>query len=150
MILLDSNILIYAHAADSPFHVSARQLRDQAAQGALSACLSPQVLCEFFSVITDDRLVKPVLSPAQAKREISTYWNAGGFHRIVPKETTVSRLVSMLDRHPLKRRDIFDAFLVATMLDNDIRTIYTRNVKDFEVYPEIQVINPLGSPASSM
>ena len=149
MILLDANILVYAHAADSPFHASARQLRDQAAQGVLPACLSPQVLCEFFSVITDDRLVKPVLSPSQAKRELGTYWNAGGFRRIVPKDTTISRLVGLLERHHLKRRDIFDAFLVATMLDNNVRTIYTHNVKDFEVYPEIQVINPLGSLAPS-
>lgn len=149
MILLDSNILVHAHAMDSPFHIAARQLRDQAVQGILPACLAPQVLCEFFSVITDDRLVKPVLSPLQAKREISTYWNAGGFHRIVPKDTTISRLVGLLDRHDLKRRAIFDMFLVATMLDNDVRTIYTQNVRDFTFYPELQVINPLGSPAPS-
>ncbi len=105
------------------------------------------MLCEFFSVITDDRLVRPVLSQTQAKRELSTYWDGGGFRRIVPKDTTISRLVSMLDRHDVKRRDIFDAFLVATMLDNGVRTIYTQNVKDFEGYPGIQVINPLGSPA---
>lgn len=149
MILLDSNILVHAHAAGSPFHASARQVRDQAAQGVLPACLSPQVLCEFFSVITDDRLVRPVLSPTQAKRELSAYWDAGGFRRIVPTHTTISRLAGMLDRHDVKRRDIFDAFLVATMLDNDVRTIYTQNVKDFEIYREIQVINPLGSPAPS-
>ena len=145
MILLDANILVYAHAEDSPFHDAARQLRDRAAQGAFSACLSPQVLCEFFSVITDDRQVKPVLHSTQAKREIHYYWNTAGFHRIVPKDTTIERLVTLLGRHPLKRRDIFDAFLVATMLDNDVRTIYTHNVKDFEVYPELQVINPLAA-----
>ncbi len=142
MILLDSNILVHAHAANSTFHGLARQVRDQAVDGVFPACLSPQVLCEFFSVITDDRLVRPVLSPTQAKKELRAYWNAGSFRRIVPKETTLSRLTEMLDRYDLKRRDIFDAFLVATMLDNDVRTIYTQNVKDFQIYPELLVINP--------
>ncbi len=143
MILFDSNILVLAHAENSPFHQSARQLRDQAAQGAIEACISPQVLCEFYAVITNERLVQPVLSASQARREVNTYWSAKRFHKIIPKETVMSRLVKLLDHHAIKRQDIFDAFLVATMLDNNLRTIYTQNVKDFEIFPKIQVVNPL-------
>ena len=143
MILLDANILIHAHAVDSPFHEDARELRDQAARGQLEACVSPQVLCEFFAVITDERLIKPALTLSQAKKEIASYWSARQFRKIVPKDTTLTRVVSLLDRHSVKRGDIFDVFLVATMLDNEVRTIYTQNTKDFEIYRELHVINPL-------
>ena len=147
MILFDANILVHAHMASSPFHVVAQQLRDQAAQGAIEACVSPQVLCEFFSVVTDDRLVKPALTPAQAKKELNTYWHASKFRKIVPTERTITRLIGLLDRHDVKRRDIFDVFLAATMLDHGVRIIYTQNVRDFEIYHELQVINPLVAPA---
>ena len=36
----------------------------------------------------------------------------------------------------------------ATMLDNDVRVIYTQNVKDVEIYHELQVINPLMRPSA--
>ena len=147
MILFDANILVHAHALGSPFHAAAQQLRDQASQGVVEACVSPQVLCEFFAVITDERVVKPALSPAQARRELHTYWHARQFQKIVPKDNTTTRLLSLLERHDVKRADIFDAFLVATMLDNDVRIIYTQNVKDFEIYHELQVINPLRRPS---
>ncbi|MBI2495263.1 MAG: PIN domain-containing protein [Candidatus Omnitrophica bacterium] len=143
MILFDANILVYAHAKDSPFHEIARHLRDQAVQGVIQACVSPQVLCEFFSVITDDRLAKHALTPAEAAKELETYWHASQFRKILPGETTMARLLRLLEQFPLKRGKIFDAFLVATMLDNGVRTIYTQNVKDFERYQELQVINPL-------
>ena len=68
-------------------------------------------------------------------------------HLTLYVETTLERLLGLLERHPVTEQRIFDAFLVATMLDNEVRTIYTQNVKDFQGYPEIQVINPLGNPA---
>lgn len=143
MILFDANILVHAHTAGSPFHLAAQQLRDQATQGAIEACVSPQVLCEFYSVVTDGRLVKPALTPTQAKKELHTYWHASGFRRIVPRESTITHLVKLLDRDGVKRGDIFDVFLVATMLDHGVRILYTQNVKDFDMYPELQVVNPL-------
>ena len=145
MILFDANLLVHAHARRSPFHEAAKHLIDQAADGELEACLAPQVLCEFFAVATNERLFKPALSPKEATREIIIYWTKSRFQRVVPHETTLERLLGLLERHPVTEQRIFDAFLVATMLDNKVRTIYTQNVKDFEAYPEIQVINPLGN-----
>lgn len=81
MILFDANMLVHAHAVTSPCHAVAQRLRDQAAQGDLEACLSPQVLCEFFSVITDDRVVKPALTSAQANTEIKTSRSRRADHR---------------------------------------------------------------------
>ena len=38
--------------------------------------------------------------------------------------------------------DIFDYYLAATMLDNNINRILTANAKDFSNIPNIEVINP--------
>lgn len=150
MTLVDSNLLVHAHAGRSPFHEAAKRVIDQAASGELEACLTPQVLCEFFAVTTNERLFKPALSPREAAREIAVYWTKSRFRRVVPKETTLERLLGLLERHPVIEQRIFDAFLVATMLDNGVRMIYTQNTKDFEIYPELQVVNPLVSAPSSV
>lgn len=147
MILFDANLLVHAHAAHSPFHGVASQLRDQAAHGELTACVTPQVLCEFFAICTDARRFQPALSPKQATHEIRRYWQESRFRRILPTAGTMARLVDLLTRQPLGQQRVFDAFLVATMLENGVRTIYTRNVKDFEIYHELQVINPLVAAA---
>ncbi len=145
MVLFDANVLVHAHVAKSPYHTVARRIRDEAAVGHLEACLSPQVLCEFFAVCTDPRFVQPALSSAQVRAELKTYWSASEFKRILPKETTLLRMFQLLEAHPVKQQAIFDVFLAATMLDNDVRTIYTENVKDFAVYKELRAINPFGT-----
>jgi toxin-antitoxin system PIN domain toxin len=147
MILFDANVLVHAHAVNSPFHGVARHVRDQAAQGELEACLSPQVLCEFFAVSTNPRLFQPALTPQQAGREVAHYWTQSRFQRILPTLQTLHRLVALLDRRAVKQQQVFDAFLVATMLDNGVRTIYTQNVSDFEIYEELRVINPFAGHA---
>ena len=38
--------------------------------------------------------------------------------------------------------DLFDYFLAATMLDNDIGRILTANTKDFSRIPGIEAVNP--------
>jgi predicted nucleic acid-binding protein len=45
------------------------------------------------------------------------------------------------DKKYLGRR-IFDAYLAATMLSNGINIIYTANDNDFEIFKEIEVVNP--------
>ena len=62
--LLDTNILVYATQEDSPQHAQAKSLRDRALTGEISACISPQVLSEFFVTITraDRRAVQHPIS----------------------------------------------------------------------------------------
>ena len=61
---------------------------------------------------------------------------------ILPKETTVTRMLHLLGAKSVRRGGIFDVFLAATMLDNGVRRIYTENVKDFNGVSGIDAINP--------
>ncbi len=45
----------------------------------------------------------------------------------------------------IKKQEIFDLQLVATMQANNIRRIYTFNKGDFEVFPELTVCDPTES-----
>lgn len=56
--LVDTNVLIYAADEASEFHEAAKELRDRGAQGDVQLVVSPQILMEFFAVITNPRRVQ--------------------------------------------------------------------------------------------
>jgi predicted nucleic acid-binding protein len=63
--LLDTNVLIYAADDMSPFHPAARAIREKGLRGEISICVCPQVLIEFFAIVTDSKRVSnPRRSPA--------------------------------------------------------------------------------------
>jgi predicted nucleic acid-binding protein len=141
MILLDTDVLVHATGSASPHHRQARNLRDRAANGEVEACVAPQTLVEFYAVVTDPHRFHPTLTPAQVKRELQSYLSSQ-LWLILPKETTVARMLDLLGRQPVKGGAVFDLFLAATMLDNSVRTIYTENIRDFAGLEGIEAVNP--------
>ena len=139
--LLDTNILVYASDKDSPFHQKAKEIRDKANKGEIKACITPQILSEFYSAVTNPKN-KNSISPAQAKKEIENYLEATAILKIFIKETTTRRMIELASEYGIRSQNIYDLQLVATMLDNGDRKIYTANDKDFKVFKEIEVINP--------
>jgi predicted nucleic acid-binding protein len=50
--------------------------------------------------------------------------------------------MQLLQRHPVTGGDVFDLQIVATMQANGVQRIYTFNVDDFKVFPELAVLTP--------
>jgi hypothetical protein len=50
--------------------------------------------------------------------------------------------MDLLRRRPVTGADIFDLQLVAVMLANDVKRIYTFNAGDFEPFAELTVQQP--------
>ena len=144
MILLDTNVLVHAAGAQSVRHAKAKEVRDQAVAGEFEACMAAQVLAEFYAVVTDPRRFQPALTPRQAQRELRAYVSSS-LKLILPKENTMTRMLNLLDSRSVRSGKIFDLFLVATMLDNGVRRIYTENIDDFKEIAGIEAINPFSS-----
>ncbi|MBI5233966.1 MAG: type II toxin-antitoxin system VapC family toxin [Deltaproteobacteria bacterium] len=140
--LLDTNILVYAAFENDSFYPAAKVLRDKAVKGEIKACISPQNLAEFYSIVTSKKRVTSPISPASAKEEIRKYLNAQGISKIYIKDTTPLLMAKLAEEHKITGQDIYDVLLLATMMDNKIKGIYTANDKDFKKYAEIAVINP--------
>ena len=54
----------------------------------------------------------------------------------------MTRMLNLLASSSVKAGRIFDIFLAATMLDNEVQSIYTENVGDFHGISGIDAINP--------
>jgi toxin-antitoxin system PIN domain toxin len=141
--LVDTNVLVYAADTSSSFHESSRQLRDRGFRGEISLVITPQVLLEFFAVITSPRRVATPRSPEEARAEVEKYVRADHMLKIYPDRAALEQTLSLLHRHPqVARQEIFDLFLVATMLANGITRIYTYNQQHFTRFAGIEALTP--------
>lgn len=139
-VVFDSNILVYGHNSDSTFHHQALSLIKDVLAGNVEGVLTHQNLLEFYSIITDSRRVANPLHPGLALDLVKQYLNSP-FRIIAPNENTVDVVFSLSSKLNIKDGQIFDIYLVATMLSHKISTILTTNIKDFEMMSGIKVID---------
>ena len=143
LILLDTNVLVYAADESSEFHEQSKAVRDAGAKGDIAMCLCPQVLCELYAVTTDPRRVTNPLSREQAVAEVENYYRAKRFTKIYPNPEMMRVIFELLHKYSVTRQEIFDLQLVATMLSNDVRKIYTFNHSHFRTFEsEIEILIP--------
>jgi len=140
--LLDANVLVYAADTGAPQHAISDALIKTARDAATVLYLTSQVLCEFYSVVTNRRRSAAPYSPTEALEAISAVLALPGIRLLPTPARAVAGWMSLLQRHPVTGHNVFDLQLVATMLANDVRQIYTFNTGDFEVFPELTVIAP--------
>ena len=91
---LDTNVLVYAADAGSPLHDTARQLRDRGVRGEIPLVVSPQVLLEFFAVITHPRRVQTPRSPQEASAEMAKYLRSRRIGTIYPGPDILRRVLA--------------------------------------------------------
>ena len=138
--LVDANVLVYALDADAPKYASSRALLEAARNGSATLFVTLQIICEFYSIVTNARRVSKPRPPADAMMAISGFL---AFLRLVAVPVhTVEGLLELLRRRPVAGGEIFDLQIVATMKANGILRIYTFNRDDFEPFPELDVLLP--------
>ncbi len=140
MILLDTNVLVYALNADAPQFKDSRRLIEAMLQGRVPGVLVPQVLVETYAILTDAKRVTTPLSPAAAWQEVETYRLA---LPVLPwLERTLTVLGDLLTQTSITRADVFDAMLVAQMQVHGLRVLCTYNRGDFRRFSGIKVETP--------
>ena len=139
--LVDSNLLVYSENKDSPFFDSSNDfLTKNFSYGRLF--VAQQNLVEFYAIVTDPKRALNPKTADQATQVIKS-WIKGEIFRIIsPSKRSLESLVNLLRIYPAKGQEIFDVYLAATMIDNDIATIYTADTKIFKKLG-LKAVNPL-------
>lgn len=138
--IVDANILVYAMDADTPQHAASRALLIAARESSTTLYVTSQILCEFYSVVTNARRVSKPRPPEDAIQAISTL--LAFLHLLPIPAHAVEVWMDLLRRHPVTGGDIFDLQIVATMQAHRIDRIYTFNTEDFKVFSELVVLTP--------
>jgi len=147
---LDTNVLVYADDPSSPNHTKAKSYLEDALKGTQRVCLSPQVLAEYFSVITSPKTVKTPLRVEDAKERLLFLDRTRAIKKIYPKRFTLRRCVEFCARKDITGVRIFDAIYAMTLLDNRVHKLFTQNVKDFIAFKELglELVDPFSSQES--
>lgn len=131
--LLDTNVLVYSVNREAAEYARAKELIDEGLQNGGVFVVAHQNLLEFIAILTRAHGV----APAQALSDAQAF--ASVFEIISPLPTTFQTFTQLM--HKAKRRSYpFDVYLVATMLDNNVRRIVTGNVKDFQPFGLDEVV----------
>lgn len=138
--VVDANVLVYALDATASQHLSSRTLLDAARDRSTTLYVTLQILCEFYSVVTNAKRVAKPRTPADALAAISALLV---ILNVLPVPThAVAGCLDLLRRRPVIGGEVFDLQLVATMLANGIQRIYTFNAGDFKPFTELVVVRP--------
>ena len=133
--LIDTNILVYAINDDSPKNKTAQLFLQEHIN---SLTVAHQNIFEALRVLTHPKFTKP-MKPNEAQEAIWTIVDACKV--IYPNNKTHYLALEIIKENNLFGNQIFDAYLAATVISNNITTIATDNVKDFHKLG-IKLINP--------
>jgi predicted nucleic acid-binding protein len=123
----DTNVLVYAVNADAPQHAASRALLEAAGDPSIALYVTSQLLCEFYSLITNPRRVALASSSTEALSIISAMLTLPGLHVLPTPASAVVGWMHLLERHPVTGGDVFDLQIVATMQANGIQRIYIQH-----------------------
>lgn len=140
MILVDTNVLVYALNRDAPQHRASRGLIEAVRQREIEAAVTPQVLLEFFAVITDRRRIERPLDYVTAWQEMEKF--RAIFRVLDPGLAALDRLAGLVASTGTTGPSVFDAWLAAQMLACGVHIICTYNVDDFSHFSGVTASKP--------
>ncbi len=142
MILIDVNLLIYAHVQASPEHEAARTWLDHQLNGAVARVGLPWYsLLGFLRIVTNPRMTAPAESIAGALAQMKAWLDCENAWIPEPSERHISILAEILLRANRGGKLVSDAHLAALAIEHGLTLCSADN--DFARFAGLRWINPL-------
>jgi len=145
VIAVDTNLLVYAHREDCPFHDAARQRIEALAEGAAPWAIPWPCLHEFLAIVTHPRIFRPPTPLPQALDQVDAWLEAPTLSVLAESELHWAELRESLSAAQAAGPQVHDARIAALCLQHDVRTLWSAD-RDFGRYPALNVVNPLIAP----
>jgi uncharacterized protein len=142
MIAVDTNLLIYAHRTDSPFHKQAIASIESLAGSKSSWAIPWPCIHEFFAIVTHPRIYAPPTPAEIALATIDSWLAAPNLVLLGEAESHWGFLHKLLLTRNLKGAQVHDAKIAAICLSHGIDLLWTAD-RDFSRIPELKCSNPL-------
>jgi toxin-antitoxin system PIN domain toxin len=142
VIALDTNLLVYAHREDSPFHNVAFECVRRCAEAATPWALPWPCLHEFFSIVTHPRIYDPPTPQAQALDQIDAWLQSPSVVLLAESAAHWSALRGLLAQARTVGPAVHDARIAALCLQHGVRELWSAD-RDFGRFRALKVLNPL-------
>lgn len=144
MIAVDTNILVYAHRADSPFHEQAFQRIAELAAGIATWAIPWPCLHEFIAVVTNRRIFVPASSLEEACEQVEAWLESPSLVLLAESATHWSTLRPLLEAGRTAGPQIHDARIAAICRQHGVRELWSAD-RDFDRFKDFSVVNPLAA-----
>lgn len=142
MIAVDTNILVYAHRADSSWHARAVREIGTLAEGRAPWAIPWPCLHEFLAIVTHPRIYKPPSPLATAIDQVEAWLDSPGLVVLGEGAGYWERLRPLLEAGRVEGPRTHDARVAAICLLHGVRELWTCD-RDFSRFPDLAVRNPL-------
>jgi toxin-antitoxin system PIN domain toxin len=142
MVAVDTNILVYAHRADSEWHDVAKNRLCRLAENPTPWSIPWPCLAEFYSVTTHTRIYKQPTSPTRALEQIEAWLSSPSVILLGESPTSWTRLKQLLVTAQIRGSGVHDARIAALCLEHGVSELWSAD-KDFSRYPSLKTRNPL-------
>jgi toxin-antitoxin system PIN domain toxin len=138
---LDANILLYASDADSPRHDRARSVVDDVAAGPQIAYVFWPTVMAYLRIATHPAVFERPLPAAEAIDNMEALLSRPHFRAPGEQEAFWTRYRTVAADAMPTGSLVSDAHIVALMLQNEVRTIWTHD-RDYRRFKGIEVRDP--------
>ena len=143
MILIDTNLLIYAYDTSSRWNRVAREWLEESISGEQPICLSWQTVLAFLRITTDSRIFERPRLIADAVGIVNTWFDRPAVRLVGPTERHWAILGRLLPEAQVRGPLVMDAHLAALAIEHGA-TLFTSD-RDFSRFPELKVVYPLSA-----
>ena len=142
MIAVDTNILVYAHRTDSPFHARARAALESLARGAREWAIPWPCAHEYFAVVTHPRIYKTATPADSAFAQLRALQALANLAFIAESDDHLTHLEPLSLAAMVHGGAIHDARIAAICLSHGVTELWSAD-RDFSRFPALTVRNPL-------
>lgn len=144
MIAVDTNILVYAHRQDSPWHRQAVACLREIAEGYASWALPWPCVHEFLSIVTHPRIYSPPSTVQQALEQVTDWLQSPTLVLIGESAGYWDVLQRLIRDAKITAPRVHDARVAAICVHHRIAELWTAD-RDFSRFPGMLSRNPLAA-----
>jgi toxin-antitoxin system PIN domain toxin len=142
MIAIDTNLLVYAHREDSPWHDKALAGVAALANSGLPWAIPWPCVHEFLAIVTHPKIYHPPTPLSKALATIQA-WQASPQLRLIGEGPHYfETLAKLATAGKIKGPRIHDTRIAAICLHHKVKKLWTAD-RDFSAFPTLACENPL-------
>jgi hypothetical protein len=142
LIAVDSNILVYAHREDSPWHDQALRRIVELAEGRAPWAIPWPCIHEFLAIVSHPRIYNPPTPLETAIDQVEAWLESPTLVMLSESEDYWRLLCSTLQSGRISGPQVHDARIVTICHQHGVRELWTAD-RDFGRFPGLAVRNPL-------
>jgi toxin-antitoxin system PIN domain toxin len=142
VIAVDTNLLVYAHRADSEWHERANQVVTDLTEGTAAWAIPWPCLHEFFAIVTHPRIYNPPSPVRAALAQIRAWLESPTLALLSEGDGYFDVLERLLQRGAVVGAAVHDARVTALCVRSGVKQLLSAD-RDFSRFPELRTTNPL-------